>query len=100
MNELNVQALAQQLKTLADQAIPLYTQKVEDIINNQITDHNHIELTFDGMLDFCYDDEMLLLYKKLSRYYFTVNPQGTANYINYYRERYEEEKMENKNEYK
>jgi len=43
------------------------------------------------MLDYCFDDEMLLLYKKLARYYFTINPQGTANYINYYRERYEDE---------
>ena len=91
MNELNVQVLAQQLKTLAKQAIPPYTQKVEDIINNKIQNNNHIELTFDGMLDFCYDDEMLLLYKKLARYYFKINPIGTANYINYYREMYEDE---------
>ena len=86
---MNIKVFAQQLKTLSNQAIPLYTQKVEAIINNEIIDHNHIELTFDYMLDFCYDDEMLLLYKKLARYYFTVNPQGTVNYINYYRERYE-----------
>jgi hypothetical protein len=42
MNELNVQNLAQQLKTLANQAISIYTQKVEAIINNQITDPNYI----------------------------------------------------------
>jgi hypothetical protein len=91
INDFNIQNLAQQLKTLANQAIPLYTQKVEDIINNKIQDHNHIELTFDYLLDYCYDDEMLLLYKKLARYYFKINPVGTANYINYYRERYEDE---------
>jgi len=91
MYELNVQTLAQQLKNISKQAIPLYTQRVEDIINNKIQDHNQIELTFDGILDFCYDNEMLLLYKKLARYYFTVNPQGTANYITYYREMYENE---------
>ncbi len=91
INDLNTQNLAQQLKTLAKQAIPTYTQKVEAIINNKIQDHNQIELTFDYMLDFCYDDEMLLLYKKLARYYFTINPQGTTNYINYYRERYEDD---------
>ena len=90
---LNIQNITQQLKTLAKQALPIYTQKVEAIINNEIQDHNRIELTFDYMLDFCYDDEMLLLYKKLARYYFTINPQGTANYINYYRERYEDEEL-------
>jgi hypothetical protein len=90
-NDFNIQNLAQQLKTIANQAIPLYTQKVEDIINNKIQDHNQIELTFDYLLDYCYDDEMLLLYKRLARYYFEINPVGTANYINYYRERYEDE---------
>ena len=91
MNKKDIQELGNQLKTLAKQTLPLYTQKVETIINNKIQDHNQIELTFDYMLDFCYDDEMLLLYKKLARYYFTINPQGTANYINYYKERYEDE---------
>ena len=80
--------LAEQL----NQAIPpLYTQEVENIIYNKIEDQNHIERTFDGMLDFCYDDEMLLLYKKLARYYFTINSMVTADYINYYREMYEYE---------
>jgi len=35
-----------------------------------------IERCLDGMLDFCFDDEVLLLYKKLCRYYFdTVKPR-------------------------
>jgi len=84
MNNSNIQ-------TLANQALPIYTQKIETIINNGIQDHNQIELTFDYMLDYCFNEEMLLLYKKLARYYFTINPQGTENYINYYRERYEDE---------
>jgi len=38
------------------------------------------------MLDFCSDDKVLSLYKKLCRYYWNINPQVTANYINYFRE--------------
>ena len=28
----------------------------------------------------------LALYKKLCRYYYTLNPAATADYVNYYRE--------------
>ena len=38
------------------------------------------------MLDFCFDDEMLMLYKKLCRYYFDIDSAATASYVNIYRE--------------
>jgi hypothetical protein len=34
-NDFNIQNLAQQLKTIANQAIPLYRQKVKDIKNKE-----------------------------------------------------------------
>ncbi len=46
------------------------------------------------MLDillFYENDDSLLLFKKLYKYYFTINPQVTAQYINYYREQNESE---------
>jgi hypothetical protein len=43
------------------------------------------------MLSFCFDEQMLLLYKKLCRYYWDLNPQATADYVNYYREMWDEE---------
>ncbi|HCY01176.1 MAG TPA: hypothetical protein DG754_13645 [Bacteroidales bacterium] len=58
----------------------------DNIINSQITDVKQIELTLNYMLDFCYDERMLQLYKELCRYYWDINPQATADYINYYRE--------------
>jgi hypothetical protein len=39
---------------------------------------------------------MLLLYKKLCRYYWKINPQATADYINYYREMWDNDSFENK----
>ncbi len=36
--------------------------------------------TLDGLLDFCFDPEALLLYRKLCRYYFTIDPVATAFY--------------------
>jgi hypothetical protein len=37
------------------------------------------------MFDFCFDDEMLSLYKKLCRYYFDIDPEATVSYVNFYR---------------
>ncbi|MBN1106451.1 MAG: hypothetical protein JXL84_23810, partial [Deltaproteobacteria bacterium] len=44
------------------------------------------ERCLDGMLDFCFDDEMLVLYKKLYRYYLNIDPEATASYVHFYRE--------------
>jgi hypothetical protein len=43
------------------------------------------------MLDFCFDDEMLVLYKNLCRYYFNIDPAATASYVHFYREMWENE---------
>ena len=38
------------------------------------------------MLGFCCDPDMLIVFKRLCRYYFTIEPQATAEYIQAYRE--------------
>ncbi len=43
------------------------------------------------MLDFCFDDKMLLLYKKLCRYYYDINPEATVSYVYAYREMWDEQ---------
>ena len=40
---------------------------------------------------FCYDEKILLLYKKLCRYYWDIDPYATAFYINLYREMWDNE---------
>jgi hypothetical protein len=44
------------------------------------------------MLDFCFDDEMLVFYKKLCRYYIDIDPDATASYVHAYREMWDEQK--------
>lgn len=80
---------------LARQAIPEYSVLVENIIIAKTTDQNRIEHTLDGILDFCFDADMLLLFKKLCRYYYTINPQATASYINIYREMWDTDSIDN-----
>jgi hypothetical protein len=92
-NEL-VQAigeLAVEQQQLARQAEQQYSFEVESILRDQCREPQRIERLLDGMLDFCFDDEMLCLYKKLCRYYFKIDPVATASYVYAYREMWDEE---------
>ncbi len=46
------------------------------------------------MLGFCFDEDMLLLFKKLCRHYFRIDPAATADYVHTYREMWDEEPNE------
>jgi hypothetical protein len=83
--------LAKRLQDLTTQAYNEYKPKVDNIIISKSTNQKEIEWLLSLMLDFCSDDKVLSLYKKLCRYYWDINPQATADYIRYYREMWEEE---------
>ena len=82
-------AVAQQ--QLARQAEQQYSFEVESILRDQCREPRRIECLLDGMLDFCFDDEMLRLYKDLCRYYFKVDKEATVSYVYAYREMWDEE---------
>lgn len=69
-----IKELVAQQQQLAKQAIAVYTPLVDEIISTQNREENHIELTLDYMLGFCFDARMLQLYKKLYRHYWAINP--------------------------
>lgn len=83
--------IAKKLNQLARQAEQQYTLEVEAILKAQSRDPQRIEHTLDGILDFCFDPSMLILYKKLCRYYFEIDPEATASYVNAYRELWDDE---------
>ena len=63
--------------------------EIEDIIRNNLSDNMQIERKLDEMLDillFYENDDTILTFRKLCKYYFDINPQATVDYINYYRE--------------
>ena len=68
-----------------------YSVVVEAILRAQIRDTRRLEKCLDGMLDFCFDDEVLALYKKLCRYYYVIDPEATAFYVHAYREMWDEQ---------
>jgi len=96
----DIKALIESHGNLALQAHEQYSPLVNSIIAAENKDVNHICDTMDGILDFCYDDQMLLLYRRLCRYLLDIDPAATATYIGYYREMWDEEgvKFGNKKE--
>lgn len=87
----SISALAQFQEALGRQALDVYREPVEQILRTKSQDAEAIERLLDGMLDFCFNDDMLLLYRKLCRHFFAINPQVTAYYVYAYRDRWEEE---------
>ncbi len=83
--------LAESGQGLAREAVRQYSVEVETILKIRSCDSLRIERCLDGMLDFCFDDGMLALYKKLCRYYFDIDPAATVSYINFYREQWDEQ---------
>ncbi len=87
---LAIGELAAAQQQLARQAEQQYSFEVNSILRDQCCEPQRIECLLDGMLDFCFDDEMLRLYKKLCRYYFKIDPVATASYVYAYREMWDE----------
>ncbi|MFH0799219.1 MAG: hypothetical protein V2A66_03450 [Pseudomonadota bacterium] len=83
--------LARATQHLARRAVQEYVPVVEDILSTGCSDNKHIEHTLDGLLDFSFDPNVLLLYKKLCRYYYDINPSAAISYVQAYREMWDSE---------
>lgn len=72
-----------------------YDEKYNEFFNWPITNdlcarmasEDEVEYTLDRMLDFCSDEKMLLLFKKICRKYYRIYPEmiarhGGVNWIN------------------
>jgi len=88
----SIRELVKYLGALRERAFVEYEPIVAGIIDSHSRDSKEIERTLDGLLDFCGNPAMLLLYKKLCRYYYYLDPAATSDYIGYYLEQWEPEK--------
>jgi hypothetical protein len=82
----NVSALVGQMQGLARQAHVEYGPEVDTIIETRSRDTQRIEHLLDGILDFGFDDTMVQIFKRLCRYYYTLDPAATASYVHTYRD--------------
>lgn len=85
----------EEIKILIDEISELQKDTVKDleieinyIINKRIIDDNRVANVFDSLLNLLQTDEVLILFKKLGRYYYYVNPYLVCDYVNFYKEMY------------
>ncbi|MHB1561191.1 MAG: hypothetical protein ACYC61_27395 [Isosphaeraceae bacterium] len=81
-----IRPMVERIRSLHRDAVRAYTPIVEDIVRSGSRDVQHIEHTLTWLLDFCSSPEALVLYNRLCRHYWTIDPAATAFYIQAYRE--------------
>ena len=89
MNDQKLKDMIESTYYLTKQRYAIAKDEIEYIIKNNIKDEKQIERQLDEMLDilFVYEtNETLLTFRRLCRHYFDINPQATADYINFYKE--------------
>jgi hypothetical protein len=85
-----IDELARGTQMLTRVAARQYSVEVEAVLKARSRDPRRIERCLDGMLDFCFHDGVLALYKKLCRYYFDIDPEEVVSYVHAYREMWDE----------
>ena len=85
-------------KEAVKQTLSIYKLEVDRIINSQSGDEQAIERTLDTLCEVAFDNEVLLLFKKLCRYYYNINPAATVQQIQFYREMWDSEEENKTNE--
>lgn len=87
--------MVKQIKILSQESVAIIKPQVENIIGNHIIDEKQIERLLDVLLDqagMCNDG--LMLFKRLCRYYFPINPNATDRYVYAYRDMYDSDAYE------
>jgi hypothetical protein len=89
-----IMGLVEGLRGIQELGVAQYTPVVERIIRTRSRDTRHIEHTLDHLLDFACHPGGLVLFNSLCRYYYTLDPAATVEYINIYREMWDNEDEE------
>lgn len=85
--------LAEKLVNLGKEAYYEYMGPVERLCDNPNASENEVGLMLDYLLEFCGNDKVLGLYKKVCRTFYNKYPACISDYIIYYLEEYDPEKV-------
>ena len=88
----NIYQIAEQIVQLHQKAYEVYLPLVEDVCS-RIVSEDELSHLLDYLLDFACDEKMLRLYKRVCRKYLDVYPGCIKDYIEAYREMWEEKEM-------
>ena len=85
-----ISGMIESIQPLISQNLSLLTDQVDSIIKSREKSGSKIERLLDALLDYAgMSDEGLVLFKRLCRYYYGINPRITAEYISIYRDLYD-----------
>ena len=88
----DIRGIANEFQAIYSQAETYYSSAIDDVIRRQSKDEKKIEHLLNYLLDFADNEKILTSYRKLCRYYYNINPQATAEYIQSYKELYDADK--------
>ena len=86
----NIYQIAEQIVQLHQKAYEVYLPLVEDVYNRTVSE-DELSYLLDYLLDFACEEKMLGLYKKVCRRYLYLYPSCIKDYIEAYREMWEDE---------
>jgi hypothetical protein len=86
-----IKQLIESHNALAKAALTQYQPIVRQYIAENCQESNEIGYTLDFMLDFCFDEKMLLLYRQLCQHLYSFDQEAAFYYANAYREMWDEE---------
>ena len=96
--ELNgFKELAESINKITEEAFVIYEAQVDRIYRNKVKDEKEIERVIEALLDYSYEDKILLLFKRICQYYYKINPTVTYEYVMIYRDLWDDEYLD-KNE--
>ena len=90
--------LTAEVQALREQGIAELTPAVQELVRSASRDVQRIEHTLDPLLDLACLPEGLALFKTLCRHYWALDPQATADYVNMYREMWDDEAQDESDE--
>ena len=78
--------LAESIQQKKHQAYQIYKEAVDRIYADNVQNATEIEHLLDYILTYSSDEKMLLLFKKLCRHYYKIDPIATAEYVAIYKD--------------
>ena len=80
----DVSKLAESILELGKSALPIYKEFAEDVIYERIINIEQIERQLDFMVSYCFNDEILFLYKSILRKLYSKHPDTVQFYVQLY----------------
>ena len=88
--DVEINKIAYHINILHEKAYREYLGLVENLCDNPGASENEVGLMLDYLLEFCGNDKVLDLYKRVCRTFYKKYPECIVRYIMWYQEEYED----------